>query len=108
MFHYVTKCSCEVASTEVEFEVGKGKLPLSLSPLLLAGCEEGGGSEIVKMHLAFLPAKLSLFPPSAASGDTDKVIAAEALNVVGAGGAAVGETFRPICRSCPRNCASST
>ena len=65
----------------------------------------------MKMHLAFLPAKLSLFPPSAASGDTDKVIAAEALNVVGrgaGGAAAVGETFRPICRSCPRNCAGST
>ena len=101
----MTKCSCQVASTQVEFEVGKGKLPLSLNPLPLQGCEEGGrGSEIVKMHLAFLPAKLSLFP----LGDTDKVIAAaEALNV-GRGAAAVGETFRPICRSCPRNCAGST
>ena len=59
LFHYMTKCSkvctSEVASTQVEFEVGKVKLPLSLP-----GCS-GVGSEIVKMHLAFLPAKLSLF-----------------------------------------------
>ena len=92
-----------MASAQVEFEVGKGKLPLSLTPLPSPGYEEGGGgSEIVKMHLAFLPAKLSLFPPSAGSGDTDKVIAAEALNAV------VGETFRPICRSCSRNYAGSS